>query len=140
MAPSQAGAGLPGAQGTSGTLLQPFLRQLSPLTIIMPIIEERCYILDTAVTPDEYLKLYEAEGLTVQSEALGPPLGYFCTETGRLNAVVSLWRYESFEDRQARRANLGSRKAWQDYLAKVRPMIRQMNNRLLTPAHFSALR
>jgi len=106
----------------------------------MPIIEERCYMLATDVTPNDYLKLYEAEGLAVQSEELGAPLGYFATETGRLNTVVSLWRYESFEDRQTRRANLAARVEWQGYLAKVRPMIKQMDNRLLTPAQFSKLR
>lgn len=106
----------------------------------MAIIEERCYVLHTSVTPADYLKLYEAEGLAVQSESLGSPLGYFATETGELNAVVSLWRYESFEDRQARRAKLASQQAWKDYLAKVRPMIGSMSNRLLSPAAFSALK
>lgn len=106
----------------------------------MAIIEERCYVLNTSATPADYLKLYELEGLIVQSEALGTPLGYFATETDELNAVVSLWRYESFEDRQARRAKLAGQPAWQAYLAKVRPMISTMRNRLLAPAGFSALR
>lgn len=105
----------------------------------MAIIEERCYVLNTSTTPADYLKLYEQEGLAVQSEALGMPLGYFATETGELNAVVSLWRYESFEDRQARRSKLATQQAWQDYLAKVRPLISTMSTRLLTPAAFSGL-
>jgi hypothetical protein len=106
----------------------------------MAIIEQRCYVLHASATPADYLKLYEAEGLAIQGKALGSPLGYFATETGELNAVVSLWRYESFEDRQARRAALASQQDWKDFLSKVRPMISSMSNRLLSPAAFSALK
>jgi hypothetical protein len=106
----------------------------------MNIIEERCYILLASVTPVEYFVLYETEGLALQSEALGQPLGYFATEFGQLNAVISLWRYESFEDRRIRRSKLASNANWQAFLAKLRPMISQMSNRLLVPAPFSVLR
>lgn len=105
----------------------------------MALIEERMYVLHTQYGPKDYLDIYKAEGLKLQSEILGGLSGYFTTEIGELNAIVSLWRYDSFEERQRRRAALAKEPQWTAYLDKVRPMIKSMTNRLLTPTDISPI-
>lgn len=104
------------------------------------IVEERCYVLRMPWGPQEYLALYEAEGLAVQRETLGNLLGYFHTEVGGLNTMVHLWGYDSFEDRMRRRAALAVEPRWQAYLPRIRPLIESMSNRLLLPTSFSPIR
>ena len=98
------------------------------------IVEERCYVLHPNWSTNDYLEVFRREGLDLQRRTLGGLVGYFTTEVGELNAVVSLWEYQSFEDRQRRRAALAAEPAWQDYLKKVRPMISSMSNRLMVRA------
>ncbi|MFM6991827.1 MAG: NIPSNAP family protein [Rhodoferax sp.] len=95
------------------------------------LIEERCYVLHATSSPQEFLEAYKTLGQEVQTKTLGGLVGYYVTEVGELNAIVSLWRYESFEDRQTRRAELAKNPQWHAYLAKVRPMLKSMNNRLM---------
>ena len=97
-------------------------------------VEERCYVLHPTWSVNDYLAVFRRDGLEIQREALGGLLGYFTTEVGELNAIVSLWQYESFEDRQRRRAALAANPAWQNYLTQVRPMIQSMSNRLMLRA------
>lgn len=104
------------------------------------LVEERCYVLRMPYGPQDYLALYEAEGLQVQRDTLGQLLGYFHTEVGGLNSMVHLWGYTSFDDRLARRTALAAIPAWQRYLERVRPMIESMSNRLLIPTGFSPIR
>ncbi len=85
----------------------------------------------------EYLKLYEREGLAIQREILGHMVGYYATEVGpAVNQVVHLWAYESFEDREQRRARLAADPGWQSYVQKVRPMLVEQRNRIMKPAPF----
>jgi hypothetical protein len=104
------------------------------------LVEERCYVLRMPYGPQEYLQLYEAEGLAVQRQTLGNLLGYFHTEVGGLNTMVHLWGYDSFDDRLRRRALLAADPRWQTYLDRVRPLIESMSNRLLVPTSFSPIR
>ena len=100
------------------------------------IVEMREYTLQAGKVP-EYLRLYEREGLDIQREILGHMVGYYATEVGpAVNQVVHLWAYESFEDRQARRARLAADPGWQSYLGKMRPMLVAQTNRILKPAPF----
>lgn len=98
------------------------------------IVEERCYVLRPTFSPADYLAIYHRDGRELQTRILGGLLGYFTTEVGELNAIVSLWEYESFEERQRRRGLLTAEPGWQGYLAQVRPMIQSMSNRLLNRA------
>jgi hypothetical protein len=91
-------------------------------------------VLRPTYSVQDYLSVFRRDGLEIQRETLGGLLGYFTTEVGELNAIVSLWQYSSFEDRQTRRARLAADPAWQNYLAQVRPMIQSMNNRLMLRA------
>lgn len=104
------------------------------------LVEERCYVLQMPHGPQDYLALYEAEGLEIQRAILGNLLGYFHTEVGELNTMVHLWGYASFEDRLRRRTALGADPGWQRYLGRIRPLIASMSNRLLVPTSFSPIR
>jgi NIPSNAP len=100
------------------------------------IVEMREYTLHAGKVP-EYFKLYETEGLSIQREILGPMVGYYSTEVGSsVNQVVHLWAYETFEDRDRRRARLAADPGWQSYVQKLRPMLVSQTNRILKPAPF----
>lgn len=106
----------------------------------MSIIEQRTYVLKPEFGPGDYFALYDAGARELQVATLQGFLGYFASEVGELNAVVSLWSYPNFEARQERRTALAREPDWQAFLVKVRPMLQRMENRLLTPAPFSPLR
>jgi len=103
------------------------------------IIEHRTYTIKPGAM-HAFLQAYEAEGLALQTAALGNLLGYFVTDVGELNSVVQLWGFESFEDRQKRRATLTSNPAWRKYLDKVVTLVTAQRNELLTPASFSPIK
>jgi len=103
------------------------------------IVEERMYVLHTEVDVREYFRIYESEGLPVQREILGGFLGYFTTEFGVQNQLVHLWAYPDLEERRKRRARLAEQPQWQACIAKIRPMIRTMENRIMVPTAFSPL-
>jgi NIPSNAP len=100
------------------------------------IVEERIYTCYNGKA-QEYVSMYEKEGLAIQRPILGNLVGYFTSEIGTLNQVVHLWAYEDLADRTQRRAKLLSDPAWQTYAAKVRPLLMTQENRILIPAKFS---
>lgn len=106
----------------------------------MSIVEQRIYTLKPEYGPADYFALYDREARQIQMDTLGDLLGYFASEVGPLNAVLSLWRFDSFEARLERRALLGRDPRWQAFLGEVRPMLQSMENRLLMPAAFSPIR
>jgi hypothetical protein len=103
----------------------------------MTVVEERSYTLHTQYSPKDYFEIYLKEGFALQSQVLQGFAGYFITEVGDLNTIVSLWRYPDFNARLERRALLAANPEWQSFLDKVRPMIRVMSSRLLIPTAFS---
>ena len=103
------------------------------------IVDERIYTLYVGKVP-EFFKLYEAEGLAVQTRILGHLIGFFQTDVGELNQIVHLWGYDSFAERERRRAALYQDKDWLAYLTKARPLFLRMENRILVPAPFSPLK
>jgi hypothetical protein len=102
------------------------------------IVEERIYSI-VAGQIAAYLSAYAEEGYNVQRFHLGDPIGYYSTEFGTLNQVVHLWQYVSFDDRAKRRASLMADPVWLAFLPKVAPLIKQMENKLLTPTQFRSL-
>ena len=100
------------------------------------IIEERIYTCYCGKN-QQYVKMYEEEGLAIQRPILGHLIGYFTSELGELNQVVHLWAYENYEDRAARRRILLSNPAWKTYAAKVQPLVLTQQNKILIPAPFS---
>ena len=103
------------------------------------IFEMRIYDIAPTGMPD-YLALYREQGVDLQRKYLGEMVGFFQTEVGPLNQAISIWRYETFEDRMARRSALAADPAWQSYVAAVRKYFVQQKSRLLTGTDFSPLR
>ena len=104
------------------------------------IVEERTYVLHAHYSVADYLRVYEAEGMSIQMPVLGACLGYFVTEIGILNQLVHMWGFADLVDRQQRRERLNADPRWQICVSKLRPMIRDMENRILIPTRFSPLR
>ena len=84
------------------------------------LIDLRTYTLKIGSVRD-FLELYAAEGLAVQTAHLGPPLGYFTTEVGELSQVVHLWQYLDMADRERRRTALEADPRWLAYRSKKVP-------------------
>ena len=100
------------------------------------IVEERIYTCYCGKN-QQYVKMYEAEGLAIQRPILGHLIGYFTSELGELNQVIHLWAYENYEDRAARRRILLANPDWKTYAAKVQPLVLTQQNKILIPAPFS---
>ena len=103
------------------------------------IVEQRDYHVFTGRL-NELVRLYADEGIAIQEEILGGLVGVFTTDIGSLSTYTSLWRYDSFGERETRRARLQADERWQRFLAKIQPLIHTQQNRILTPTPFSALR
>jgi hypothetical protein len=99
------------------------------------IVEERMYTFHVGKVP-EFLKVYEREGLPILKRHLGNLLGFFVNEVGPQNMIVHLWAYESFEDREKRRAALEADSSWQAYRPKVHSLILWQETRIMRPSAF----
>ena len=104
----------------------------------MVIVEQRDYHVHTGKLP-ELVRLYEEEGIPIQAEALGGFVGAFVTEIGAVSTYTSMWRYDSFAQREERRAALLARDDWKAFMTKIQPLIHTQQNRILTPTAFSPL-
>ena len=96
------------------------------------IVEERIYTLKPGALP-EYRAIYLAEGKDVQIDTLGNLIGYYVTEIGPQNQIVHLWGYDSFEEREARRAKLFQDPKWLSYIEKVKHLVEKQENKILKP-------
>ena len=103
------------------------------------ILEQRDYHVTTGKL-NELVRLYETEGIELQKSHLGNLVGVFTTDIGALSTYTSLWRYESFGEREQRRARLQADDRWRAFLAKIQPLIHTQTNRILIPTSFSRLR
>ncbi len=103
------------------------------------IVEQRDYHVYTGKLP-ELVSLYETEGIPLQEEILGGLVGAFTTDVGALSTYTTLWRYDSYDEREEKRARLQSDERWQAFLRKVQPLMHTQQNRILVPTPFSPLR
>jgi len=103
------------------------------------ILEQRDYHVHTGKLP-ELVGLYETEGIPIQQEVLGGLVGAFTTDVGALSTYTHLWRYDSYQERERRRAELQGRDDWKTFLARIQPLIHTQHNRILMPTSFSPLR
>ena len=102
------------------------------------IVEQRDYHVVTGKLP-ELVRLYGEEGIAIQRDVLGGFLGAFTTDVGALSTYTSLWGYESHAERETRRAALQARDDWQQFLARIQPLIHTQQNRILVPTSFSPI-
>lgn len=103
------------------------------------LVEQRDYHVYTGKL-NELVKLYESEGIELQQLHLGNLLGVFTTDIGALSTYTALWGYESFAEREERRAKLQADERWQAFLGKIQPLIHRQQNRILVPTSFSPIR
>lgn len=102
------------------------------------IIEKRTYTLYPGKLP-EFLEIYEAEGFALHTKYLRM-IGYFTSDIGPLNQVITMWSYESMAERDELRAKLYSDPAWIAFGPKTVDFIQTMENMILKPTHFSPIR
>ncbi len=103
------------------------------------IVEERTYHIHTGKL-GEVVGLYRDEGIAIQEEILGNLLGWFTVDVGELSSIVSLWGYDSYGQREERRAQLQADERWQAFLPKLAPLIHTQWNRIMVPTSFSPIR
>ena len=103
------------------------------------IVEQRDYHVYTGKLP-ELVRLYETEGIPLQQEILGGLVGAFTIDVGALSTYTTLWRYDSYAEREEKRARLQADERWKAFLAKVQPLMHTQQNRILVPTSFSPLR
>ena len=103
------------------------------------IIEERSYHVLTGKLP-EVVGLYAEEGTAVQQEILGNLVGAFTVDVGDVSTIVHLWGYDSYAERERRRAQLQADERWKAFLAKIQPLIHTQNTRMLLPTPYSPVR
>ncbi len=103
------------------------------------IVDQRTYTIQIGLLRD-FLALYAAEGLAVQTEHLGAPLGYYTTEVGDVNQVVHLWGYADMADRERRRAALEADPRWLAYRRKAGAAghVLRQRNAILKTVDFAA--
>jgi hypothetical protein len=103
------------------------------------IVEQRDYHVFTGKL-NELVGLYESEGIELQQRYLGGFVGAFTTDVGALSTYTSLWRYDSYAERERRRAELQADETWKAFLARIQPLIHTQHNRILVPTSFSPLK
>jgi hypothetical protein len=103
------------------------------------IVEQRDYHVITGKL-NELVGLYETEGIELQRRYLGNLIGAFVTDVGALSTYTSIWGYDSFAEREERRAKLQADDAWKAFLGRIQPLIHTQQNRILVPTAFSPLR
>ena len=103
------------------------------------IVEERSYHVYTGKLP-ELVRLYAEEGTHVQQEHLGNLIGAFTVDVGDVSTIVHLWGYESYAERERRRALLQADQRWKDFLTRIQPLIHTQRTRMLLPTPYSPVR
>ncbi len=86
------------------------------------------------------VRLYGEEGSPIQQRILGNLIGAFTVDVGALSSIVQLWGYDSYAERERRRAELQADPGWQSLLTRLTPLIHTQENRILVPTAFSPIR
>jgi NIPSNAP protein len=103
------------------------------------IVEQRDYHVFTGKLA-QVVRLYAEEGVALQEEHLGRFLGAFTTDVGALSTYTVLWGYDDYAQREQRRARLQADPRWQDFLARLQPLLHTQQNRILVPTAYSPIR
>jgi len=81
-----------------------------------------------------YMNLFANLGREIIMRHL-PMVGYYLTETGRLNRLIHLWRYEDLAERAQRRSELYRDADWlRDFIPHGLPLLQSQRNQLWIPA------
>jgi hypothetical protein len=102
-----------------------------------PFIEHRIYTLKPGTTR-QYLEIYGSDGFAIH-ETHAPCVGFYYTEAGALFQLISLWQFDSFEQRLERRAELNARADWRARMEKLSPLVDRIESKFLLLAPFKTL-
>jgi hypothetical protein len=103
------------------------------------IVEHRTYTIQVGQM-NAYRDYLAQHGLAVQQRILGNLIGFFTSDIGELNQAIQMWGYESYADRETRRAELSGNAEWLEYLKGSPKVILRQENRILLPTGFSPIR
>ena len=85
--------------------------------------------------PAEYWRHYAEGGFAAQDPRMRDHLvGYFQSETGTLNQIVHIWKYDDVGQRAELRSANYARPDWDAHLAKIRPLMVSQQTSLLVPS------
>ena len=82
----------------------------------------------------EGVRLYDSEGWPALQKYQKYLVGYFTGDVGALNQLVHLWKFDDDADRRGFWKTLYGDKEFQAFAAKLRPLIRSQQNKLLLAA------
>ena len=103
------------------------------------IIEMRTYYIKVGML-NNFINIYDKQIRKIHIKILGNQIGFFYSEFGDLNKVVHLYGYESYRDRDKRRALLIKQEAFKNYLHKVKDLLVSQKSEILLPTKFSKIR
>jgi hypothetical protein len=96
------------------------------------VVDCRIYTLKVGAV-DEFLEMFQNEGLALQKRILGNFMGIYRTEIGDVNQIIMMFGYADAGDRERRRAALYKDPAYDVYVRKARRLIEKQDIRLLSP-------
>ena len=99
------------------------------------IVDFRSYTLNHGML-NHFLMIYKKYGIRLQSKYWNDNLGYFTTFTGTQNQIIHLWGFNSYEEKDNRRNQLMRLEEWKNYLEKIFPLFKVMENMTMRPAFF----
>jgi NIPSNAP protein len=102
----------------------------------MPLYELRTYTLRVGAMT-EAVKLYQEIGFPALQKGMHDRklVGYFQADTGTINQIVHLWKFDDDADRREHRAALDSNKDFIDgFASKFRPLLMTQEVKLLQAA------
>ncbi len=99
-------------------------------------IEHRTYTIQPGKLR-EYLDTYGKLGWEVHGQNM-PCVGHYYTDVGAMNRVVTMWQYDSLEDRTQRSTKLMADPRWKEALSKIAPLVTNLQSDLLLPSPFWA--
>ncbi len=99
------------------------------------IIEERVYAIEKGRI-QEFLSLYQADGMAVQKKYSKHMIGFFYEEGDKNDTLVQLWGFIDLEGKIASQSAMQSDPAWKAYVEKIKPLILDREVRAMKCAPF----
>ncbi|CAH1662380.1 NIPSNAP family protein [Chelatococcus asaccharovorans] len=101
------------------------------------IVEIRTYTFRSG-TMAQYLAAFDRIGFALQKRHLGECLGFLTSETGPIEQVVQIFGYESWEDRDHRRAALYADASFKAMSEELHPLIQSKDSQIFRSVPFAA--
>ena len=82
----------------------------------------------------EVVSLYGSEGWAALDKHPKKLIGYFTGDVGALNQLIHVWKFDDDNDRRAFWAGVYGDAQFMAFAAKIRPLIREQENKLMLSA------